>query len=432
MSRRLGFWSVFAIVTGSQIGSGVFMSPLTLAPYGLYSIIGWLISGFVAMSLALVFANLCSRYPKTGGPHVYVDEAFGAHAAFFTGWTYWVVSSLSTTAVVVTSIGYLSPLLPFHHSLFYLCLELFLLLAIVLLNLKGVKAAGNAEFFLTLLKFIPLLVLPAIAFFYFNSDNFILSDATKTMTLPGILAHITLLTMWGFIGVESATTAAGSIENPQVTIPRAIIFGTMSVALIYIFSSVGIMGLIPGPSLINSKAPYVDAAQYLFSGNWHFFISIIASVVCIGTLNAWILCSGQIALGLAQDHMLPAPFSRTNNKGAPSLGIICSSLAITPLLIMTTSSSLAQQITTIIDISVISFLYVYVICSIALLKILWREKAIKANLTLFSTIFALIFCSFIIAETSLTTLAISSLFTLSGLPMYFFMRKHFKSANPRT
>ncbi len=77
MSKKLGFWSVFAIVTGSQIGSGVFMLPASLAPYGKFSILGWLISGIGAICLAMVFSGLCNRFPKTGGPHVYVKEMFG-------------------------------------------------------------------------------------------------------------------------------------------------------------------------------------------------------------------------------------------------------------------------------------------------------------------------------------------------------------------
>ena len=107
---KIGFWAVFALVTGSQIGSGILMLPVSLAPYGMYSLIGWGVSGLGAILLALVFANLCSRYPRTGGPHAYVQEAFGNVAGFFTGWTYWLISWVSTPIVLTASVGYLSPL----------------------------------------------------------------------------------------------------------------------------------------------------------------------------------------------------------------------------------------------------------------------------------------------------------------------------------
>ncbi len=146
MSQKMGFWAVFALVAGSQIGSGVFMQPASLAPYGMYSLLGWLISGTGAIALALVFSWLCSRLPKTGGPCVYVQEAFGPILGFFTGWTYWVISWVSTTVLFVASIGYLSPLLGHPSALTRLILELSLLFLLTWINLRGVVAAGRAEF----------------------------------------------------------------------------------------------------------------------------------------------------------------------------------------------------------------------------------------------------------------------------------------------
>lgn len=428
MSRRIGFWSVFAIVTGSQIGSGVFMSPATLAPYGAWGLLGWVISGFGALALAFVFAELCARFPKTGGPHVFVSEAFGPVAAFFAGWTYWIVSFVSTTAVIVTSVGYLSPLLPFSSGIYFLLLELLLLFAIVALNMRGIKTAGNAEFFLTVLKFIPLLVMPGLALLYFDASNFTMSTSASEMSFPQIMGHVTLLTLWGFIGVESATASAGSVENASKTIPRAIVLGTLTVALIYMFSTIGIMGLIPGAELMTSRAPFVDAAQRIFSGNWHLLISLVASIVCIGTLNAWVLTSGQISLGLAQDGFMPKRFAKTNSRGAPFWGILVSSLGIVPLLVLTNSESFAEQITAIIDISVISFLFVYVACSVGLLRILSFEQALRPSLASIAALIAIAFCCFVIYQTPLSTLLISGLFTLSGGPMYLYMRSKDKAS----
>ena len=179
MSKKLGFWSVFAIVIGSQMGSGVFMLPASLAPYGQYGFLGWLVSGIGAICLALVFSGLCHRFPRTGGPHVYVKEMFGANAAFFTGWTYWVISWISTTAVIIASISYLSPFIPNASTHLELSLEILLLIAMTYLNLKGIEAAGKAEFILTALKIVPLLILPIIAMFYFNADNILIAPSIR-------------------------------------------------------------------------------------------------------------------------------------------------------------------------------------------------------------------------------------------------------------
>lgn len=426
MSRKIGFWSVFALVTGSQIGTGVFMLPASLAPFGVLSLGGWLTSGLGAIMLALVFAQLCSRFPRTGGPHVYVKETFGPTAAFFTGWTYWIISWVSTTAVITASIGYLTPLIGDVSSLTQLLLEIALLLIITIINLKGVKTAGNAEFFLSALKIIPLVLLPFIALFFFDKSNFIV-QTTSELTPLQILKTTTLLTLWGFIGLESATTPAGAVENPGKTIPRAVVLGTACVATLYLFNSVGMMGAMPNAQLMASKAPYADTARFMFGGNWHLIISLIASIVCIGTLNAWMLTSGQIALGIAQDKLMPAIFSKTNRNGAPKWSLLISCAGILPLLFLTQNKNLAQQINTIIDFSVTAFLFVYVMCCLAQIKLLLKERA-QSSLTHWACVsIALSFCIWVISATSLETLLTASLFVLSGVPVYLYHKNQIKS-----
>ncbi len=427
MVKKIGFWSVLAIVMGSQIGSGVFMLPASLAPYGEYSILGWLVSGMGAICLALVFAGLCQRFPRTGGPHVYVKAMFGLTPGFFTGWTYWIISWVSTTAVIIASISYLSPFLGAQPPWVYLILEILLLLAVTVLNLKGIQAAGEMEFILSILKIIPLFVLPLLAIFYFNRDNFSVVPDIAVLPLSSKLSQVVLLTLWGFIGLETATTPAGSVENPGKTIPRAIILGTLCTALLYLMSNIGIMGLVPGHVLANAKAPYVVASHYLFGGNWHYLIAIIASVACVGTLNAWMLASGQIVLGLAEDQLMPEGFAQKNAANAPALGLLTSAVGILPLLVLTMNVNIAQQITDIIDFSVVAFLFVYLMCVLAYLKLLLTQKLAWYHWTY--SLGALLFCGWIISQTSALTLSVASLFVLSGVPVYcLWYRKQLRNA----
>ncbi len=420
MSSKLGFWSVFALVTGSQIGSGVLMLPSNLAPFGLLSLVGWLISGLGAVMLAMVFANLCSRFPRTGGPHVFVKETFGKNAAFFTGWTYWIISWVSTPVVLTASVGYLTPLLGNPSPLFKVILEMSLLFIITAINIRGVQTAGRAEFILTLLKIIPLLIVPIAAFSLFDVKHFTAVD-TNVETISSSLGQVVLLTLWGFIGLESATTPAGSIENPGKTIPRAVVLGTICVALLYFVNSLGIMGAMPGNVLAHSTAPYADTARLLVAGNWHLLVSLIAAIVCIGTLNAWMLASGQIALGVAEDGLMPAFIAKKNRFGAPYISLVISCLGILPLLLLTMNESLAKQISIIIDFSVTAFLYVYIICCLASLKILFTQRGSVWQWVY--TLGALSFCCWIIYETPVKTLLIASLFVISGIPFYFLQRK---------
>jgi APA family basic amino acid/polyamine antiporter len=240
--------------------------------------------------------------------------------------------------------------------------------------------------------------------------------------MPQILSQVTLLTLWGFIGVESATTPAGCVKDPCKTIPRAIILGTLCVAGLYFINSIGVMGLIPGPELANSKAPYVDAAQKIFGGHWHVVVSVVASVVCIGTLNAWMLASSQVALGLAEDRLLPKFFAKKNKHDAPTVGLLISCAGILPLLVLTSNSSLGQQITAIIDFSVVAFLFVYLMCGLAYVKIL-NQQGPQSSYVWFYTVVAIGFCGWVLYETPLKTMAIASLFVISGMPAYFLWYK---------
>lgn len=423
MSQKIGFWAVFALVAGSQIGSGVFMQPASLAPFGIYSLLGWLISATGAIALALVFSWLCSQLPKTGGPSVYVGEAFGPIAGFFTGWTYWVISWVSTTVLFVASVGYLSPLLGNPSALTRLFLELGLLGFLTWLNLRGVVAAGRAEFVLSLLKVLPLIVMPIAALFYFDSNNFFV-DPAKVVSgdLSGTLSSVALLTLWGFIGLETATTAAGSVSNAKKTVPRAIVFGTLTVALLYIFNSFAIMGLMPGAELVNSTAPYADAAQVVFGGNWYLIVSAIAAIVCIGTANAWTLSAGQAALGLAEVGLLPKAFAKTNAQGAPMVGLLTSSIGIMPILILTANENLVAQINTIIDFSVTAFLFVYLVCVFSFFKLM-KNNVQRSPLYIGAAIAATVFCLWVLFETSWHVLAIAGLFTVSGVPVFLYINR---------
>ncbi len=420
--KKMGFWAVTSLVAGSQIGTGIFLLPASMAVFGAAGLTSWLITATGAMLLAFVFAGLCSKIPKTGGPHTFIENAFGRVFGFFSAWTYWVISWLSTPMVVISVVSYLSPVLGDLHPISNLILEISILLFITGLNLMGVRSAGRVEFVFTVLKLLPLLLVPIAGLFYFNEAHFVPFNPTADSTIS-VLNAAALLTLWGFIGVESATTPADSVENPKKTIPRAIITGTLLVAVVYIFSSIVIMGVVAPDALSQSKAPFADAAQIIFGGNWYIVISLAASIVCLGTLNAWVLTSGQIALGASLDGHLPKFFATKNARGAPKWALLISSLGMTPVLIVTLNQNLIAQVTFIIDVSVTAFLFVYVLSVLSYLKLFWNNKS-----CLFIGFGALSFCGWALYSSGLTMVALAGLITLTGLPVYLWRNRSKKEA----
>jgi APA family basic amino acid/polyamine antiporter len=416
---KVGFWSLFAIVMGSQLGSGFFVIPSVVAKFGFFSLAGWCISGFGAISLTLVLSKLSSWTAKTGGPHTFANVAFGRDVAFFTGWTYWVISWASTSVIVVASIGYLTPIIGESSHLTYLMLEIALVLLVMILNCQGIQTAGVWEFIFALFQIIPLLIIPIAAFYLSKGgantlgfDDNILSEVRSHD-----IGNLVLVTFWCFIGLESATTTAGSVHNPKRTIPRATIIGTLAVFFIYMINSLCILGAIPFEVLSASKTPYVDIVKLIFGEDWHIPISLVSSIICIGALNAWTLVSGQISLGLAEDRFLPRFFAKKNKKEAPFVGLMVSCVGIIVILVITSNSSIAHQISNIIDLSVSAFIFVYIVCIFSFFKLLRLKKSYNLRYWSYGII-ACFFCFWLLFKHPFLTIA-SIAYIISGIPIYF-------------
>lgn len=411
MKNKTGFWSVLALVMGSQVGTGAFMVPACLAPFGFGGLQGWLVSGTGAVLLALVFARLCCAFPRTGGPHVFAEAVFGRFAGFVTGWTYWMVSWISTAAVISTMAGFLLPLVGPLSPGGVVMLEWGLLLSFLLVNLRGIVFSGRVELFLSACKVFVFLVIPLVALAFFDPAH-----AGTRPVQDGTLetpATLTMLTLWCFVGLEAGTTPAGSVERPHITIPRAVVWGTLGVALLYILNSFCMIGALPWQTLASSSAPYADLARMVLGEKGGLVVSALGAFVCMGTMNAWILVSGQVGLGLAEGAFFPTWFSRTNRYGAPYVSLLLSSVGLFPLLLLTARPRLADQVLMIVDVSTAALLWVYGLCACAWLVCWWRDasRTVRGGIAGGG---ALLFCIWLLVCVDKTVLLQATLLPLAG------------------
>lgn len=422
MYNKIGFWSVLALVVSSQVGSGIFMLPLVLAQYGSVCLLGWIIAALGGISIALVFSKLCYWLPQTGGPHVYVKKAFGPVMALFTGWTYWLISFISSVMLVKLAVGYFTALTSqiVYTNSQILLMEIGLLIVIVLINLRGVKTSGRIEFILTALKFLTLFIIPVLALYFFKYSNVVATAAIVNKSFMYDLNHVILIAMWGFIGVELATTPASSVKDAVKTIPKAIILGTLLVAMLYIINIVTVMGSMSVVKLIDSKAPYSDFVHIVFGGNWHMLMSVLAMIFCIGTLNAWTLSSGQVALGIAKDGLLPKIFASVNKGDAPQFNILVSSVVMFFMLYLTYDPNFLKQINMIIDMSVLIFISVYIICIFSMFKIGYSSQYKKDFGLMYKIagVISFVFCLWILINSEMQMIIVTIAFILSGIPLY--------------
>jgi APA family basic amino acid/polyamine antiporter len=365
-SAQIGFWMAVALVMGNMIGSGVFLLPSSLAPFGGLSLIGWVVSAAGAVLLALVFVRLARFNPAAGGPYAYTRQAFGDLAGFLVAWGYWISVWSGLADLAVAFVGYLDPFIP---SLVRAPVPAALLAVAALwlltgVNVWGVRAAASVQLVTTILKILPLIIVGIAGFFAFHPSHFAIPDTSVGGLTRGVTSCATL-TLWAFTGLECATVAAGSIRDPERTVPRATLVGTVLAAVIFIVCTAGVMGVLDPAVLAHSTAPFADAARTLAGNGAANFIALGAATACFGALNGWILVAGQLPLAVAQDGLFPRVFGRISRRGTPALGMIIGSALATALIAMNYSRGLVNLFTFIILLSTLGMLLPYPLGSVA-------------------------------------------------------------------
>jgi len=411
--RTVGFWTAVTIVMGNMIGSGIFLLPASLAPYGAISLAGWIVSAAGSILLALVFARLARLHPAAGGPYAYTKLAFGDLAGFLVAWGYWISVWSSLAALAVAFVGYLDPFVPsiVRRPATAALLAIAAVWLLTIVNLRGIAAAGRVQIVTTVLKLVPLLLVGLGALFFLDTSHFGVADTSLRSVAHGTTATATL-TLWAFLGLECATIPAEDIDDPRVTIPRATIMGTTATALIYIASTIGVMGVIAPEALGRTSAPYADAARAV-AGSWAAaIVAAGAAISCFGALNGWILIAGQLPGAVARDGLFPQIFGRLSRQGTPSAALVIGSTLATALIAMNYSRSLVDLFTFIILLSTLSTLVPYAFCSVA--GLLDRERG-RPSLV---HVLAFAYAVWAIAGAGADVVYWGFLLLIAGLPVY--------------
>ncbi len=428
--RGLGLGLATALVIGNMIGSGVFLLPSSLAKYGGISLVAWLFTAAGAMLLALVFARLGRAYPQTGGPYAYSRRAFGDFVGFQTAWGYWIAIWAGNAAIAVAFVSYLSRFWDglATNSLLAAVAAIWLLTWV---NALGVRQGGLVQAATTVLKLVPLLAIATIGLFFVKSGNFHPFNASGTSAFHAVTAAAAL-TLWAFIGLESATVPAGDVRDPKRTIPRSTVLGTLVTALVYILGTVAVMGVIPASVLAGSNAPFADAATQMFGGWVGDAVAIGAIISAFGALNGWILLQGQIPMAAARDRLFPAPFARTTRHGAPVFGLVVSSVLVTGLIFMNYTKSLVDQFTFIILLATLTTLVPYAYSATAQLMLMATDRAAFSGRRLATdatiALLAFAYTLWAIAGAGYEVVFKGFLLLLAGIPVYVWMR--WRAARP--
>ena len=324
-----------------MIGSGIFLLPASLAPYGGISIIGWIVSALGGITLAKVFSELSKRFPQTGGPYTFTKQGFGDFPAFLVAWGYWVSICCTNAAITVTMLSYLSIFFPILNTSPFAAATtgLSAIWLLTYINSRGVKEASWVQLVTTVLKLVPLLLISIVGLFFIEMAHFEPFNLSGESSFAAITATTTL-TLFAYLGIESATIPADNVENPSTTIPKATILGTWIATAVYILGSIAVMGIIPPETLATSQAPFADAAVVIWGESARNWVALGVVISVFGALNGWIMMQGQIPLAAAKDGLFPAMFGKVNNRNSPAIGIAFSSILISGLMLMNYNESL--------------------------------------------------------------------------------------------
>ena len=393
-SQKLNLWMLIALVCGNMIGSGIYLLPSSLAEIGSISLWSWCFTALGAMLLALVFANMSLWVPRAGGPYAYTDAAFGEFVGCQMAFSYWAALWVGNAAIALAMVGYLRVFFPFLNDKIHTAVATIAfvwLLAVI--NMLGVRKAGILQLVSTVLKLIPLLLIGLLGWFYFHSSYLTHSFNVSHHSNLSAFSMGAALTLWAFIGLESATVPADDVENPKRNIPLATIVGTLIAAVVYIASSVAIMGMIPASVLAHSTSPFADAARIILGPWGGSLIAIGAIISCFGALNGWVLLQGQIAMAAADQGVFPAIFARRNRFACPAWGQVITTLLITVLILMTVNNSLVKQFNLIILLATFASLVPYFFTALSQLVIMRqmptvRLKPLHTIIAILSTIYA--------------------------------------------
>ena len=426
LKKEISLFMATMLVCGNMIGSGVFMLPSTLAQVSGpgATIIAWILTTIGSILIAISFANLGTKYPSTGGAYQYTKEAFGDFAGFLSAWLYWNGSWIGNAAILVAITSYASVVFPIlNNPTISIIFSSAVLWIFTLINIAGVKKAGKIQSFVTVFKIAFFTLFIIVAFLNFDSANILpMYPEGKGLSTVPLAATSTL---WAFIGLESATVAAGELENPEKNVRKSTIYGLIISAAIYLLISIGSMGAMNNAELSQSSAPLTDILTNAL-GTQVGKILTIAVVICIlGTVIGWLLSTARVAYAAGVDGVFPKFFGKINEKtGTPIISLIFGSVLVNVLLVMNFQKGMVDAFTFITILATLSYLPVYLLSVSAEMMLIFREEK-KFNFKIFIKksflpLLAFIYVLWTIYGSGAETVMWGFILMLIGIPVYIY------------
>ena len=427
-SNKIGVVQLTILTMVNMMGSGIIMLPTKLAEIGTISIVSWLVTAVGSTALAYAFAQCGMFSRKSGGMGGYAEYSFGKAGNFMANYTYGVSLVIANTAIAISAVGYGSEFLGATLSPLSIALwTIFTLWLATILNFGGARITGNISSFTIWGVIIPVVGISIIGWKWFDGSMYVNSwNPHNVPTFEAIGVSISM-TLWAFLGLESACANADAVENPEKNVPIAVLGGTLGAAVIYIVSTNVIAGIVPNLELASSTAPFGLAFAHMFNETIGKVIMGLMVMSCFGSLLGWQFTIAQVFKSSAEEGYFPAFFKKVTSKDAPIVGMVTITALQTLLSLMTISPSLNKQFNVLVDLAVVTNVIPYLLSMAALAVLLKAENVApqKYKTTVFVAFIGSLYSIYALYAAGEQAMLYGSIVTFVGWTLYGFVSYKF-------
>jgi basic amino acid/polyamine antiporter, APA family len=365
LRRALGRWDLTAIGVNQVIGAAIFLLPASVAKLvGAWGPIAFMAVGLLSLSIALCFAEVGSRFEKTGGPYLPARAAFGRFIGFEVGWMMWftrVTSQASVANGLALALAFYWPALadgPPRMSLIAA-----LTIGLTWINVRGVKQSSWVVNFLTIGKLAPLAIFILVGIWFI--------DPSRLTALPPVTqadaAAAAILLIFAYGGYEVTGVLAGEAADPRRDVPFAFVATLIVVAIVMSLTSIVATGVLP--NLAAASTPLADGAAIFLGATGALMISIGSALSMTGNNMGQILNGSRTIFALAENGDLPRWFARVHPKYQTPSNAVLFTAAVALTLALTGS------FVTLAAVSAIARLVMYLAVCISTLVLRGRTPA---------------------------------------------------------
>jgi putrescine:ornithine antiporter len=433
-TKRMSLMQLTFIVAVNMMGSGIIMLPTNMAQVGAISLLSWIVTAVGSMAIAYGFAQAGIFNQRSGGMSAYAEDAYGKSGYFNVFFLYFLSLAIGNVAIAISALGYLSAFFPWLSSTpITTCIGVIALLWLTTVaNFGGPGVTGRIGSITVWGVIIPVGVLSFIGWFWFSSETFAAAWNPQGLSLGEGMGSSIALTLWAFLGMESAAQNSDAVENPKRDVPLACLFGTLGAAVIYILSTTVIQGIVPNAELANSTGPFALAYAHMFNPIVGNIIMVLAVMACLGSLLGWQFTIAQTGKSAAEGRMFPAFFTKVNSMGAPITGMIVLGVVQSLLALSTISPTLSEQFSALVNLAVVTNVIPYVM-SLSALFVMMKAAGVpegKFRLNAAVTLVAMLYSVFAIYASGKDAVMGGTLVMALGFVIWGFIAPRFASKQP--